>query len=58
MDNEAWSKIHQVCMEIWNSRFDGNMYSDFKATFGVFPEIHFWQVVYRFEALEVKNLIL
>ena len=41
MENEAWSKIHEVCMEIWNSKSGGNLYSNFKETFGVPPEVHF-----------------
>ena len=58
MDNEAWSKIHQVCMEIWNSKSSGNMYVNFKKTFGLFPKVYFRQPIYRFEALEVKNPML
>ena len=42
-------------MEIWNSKFDDNMYSDFKVKFGEFPEVHFMQAIYLFEALEVRN---
>ena len=45
-------------MEIWNSKSSDNMYFDFKETFGVLPEVHFGQAIYRFEALKVTNLIL
>ena len=45
-------------MEIWNSKSGGNMYIEFKATFGVFPEVHFGQSVYFFEALEVRSPML
>ena len=41
MDNKAWIKIHQVCMEIWYSKSGGNMYFDFEATFRVLSEVHF-----------------
>ena len=58
MDNDGWSKIHQVCMEIWNSKSGGNIYSDFEATFGVLFEVHFWKTIYHFKALEVRNPIL
>ena len=34
------------------------MYSKFKATFGVFSEVHFEQSVYFFKALEVRSPML
>ena len=55
MDSETWSKINQVCMEIWNLKFDGNMHFKFKEIFGVITEVHFGQFIYHFEALEVRN---
>ena len=58
MGNEAWSKIYQVCMKIWNSKSGGNMYFDFEVIFGVFPEVHSRQAIYLFKALEVRNPML
>ena len=55
MDNEAWIKIHQVCMEIWYSKSGGNMYFDFKMKFGAFPKVHFGKTIYCFKSLEVRN---
>lgn len=45
-------------MKIWNAKSGDNMYSDFEAKFGALLEVHFRQVIYRFEALEVRNLTL
>ena len=45
-------------MEIWNTKFGHNTYSDFEEKFGAFFEVHFRQTIYHFEALEVKNLTL
>ena len=58
MENEASSKIHQVCVEIWNSKYGGNIYFEFEATFGALSKVHFGQTIYRFEALKVKNPML
>ena len=58
MESEAWSKIHQVCMEIWNSKYGGKIYFEFEATFGALSKVHFGQTIYRFEALKVKNPML
>ena len=46
------------CMEIWNSKSGGNIYSDFETKFRVFSEDHFRQAIYRFETLEVRNSTL
>ena len=43
------------CMEIWNSKSGGNMYSNFEAKFGVISKVHFSQPIYRFKALEIKK---
>ena len=37
---------YQVCMEIWNSKFDGNIYSNLEAKFGTIPKVHFGQDMY------------
>ena len=42
-------------MEIWNTKFGHNTYSDFEEKFGAFFEVHFRQAIYRFESMEVKN---
>ena len=42
-------------MEIWNEKSGDNMYSNFEVKFGVLLEVPFSQVIYRFEALEVRN---
>ena len=46
MGNDAWNKIHHVCMEIWNSKSNGNIYFDFEATFKVYSKVHFGQAIY------------
>ena len=43
MRNKAWNKIHQVSMEIWNSKSNSNIYFDFKVKFGVFSKVNFGQ---------------
>ena len=55
MDNKAWSKIHQVCMEIWNLKSSGNMYFEFEVTFGVLTKVHFGKTIYCFKSLELRN---
>ena len=42
-------------MEIWNAKFGGNMYSDFKVKFGVVFEVYFRYTIYCFEAWEVRS---
>ena len=34
------------CMEVWNSKFGGNVYFDFEAKFGALPEVHFIHIIY------------
>ena len=34
------------CMEIYNSKFGGNIYSDFEDKFGVLPGVHFRLTIY------------
>ena len=43
------------CMEIWNSKFGGNMYSKFEDKFGVLYKVNFSHIIYCFEALKVKS---
>ena len=43
------------CMEIYNSKFGGNIYSEFEDIFGVFSEVHFRHTIYCFEAREVRS---
>ena len=55
---KTWEMRHEArfsCIEIWNSKSSGNMYSDFEDKFGVIPKIHFRHTIYRFEAREVKS---
>ena len=54
MENEAWSKIHQVCMEIWNLKSGSNIYFEFKVKFWALLEVNFRQTIYHFEAWEVR----
>ena len=40
---KTWEMRHEVrfnYMEIWNSKSDGNMYSNFEDKFGVLPKVH------------------
>ena len=40
---KTWEMRHEVrfnYMEIWNSKFGGNMYSNFEDKFGVLPKVH------------------
>ena len=39
------------CMEIYNSKFGGNIYSEFEDKFGVLPGVHFRHTIYFFESL-------
>ena len=34
------------CMKIYNSKFGGNIYSDFEDKFGVLPGVHFRLTIY------------
>ena len=43
-------QIHQVCMEIWNSKFGGNVYTNFELKFGAFSGVYFRHAIYHFEA--------
>ena len=45
-------------MEIWNSKSDSIIYFDFEVKFRVLSKVNFEQTVYRFEAQEVKSLML
>ena len=51
-------KARFSCMEIWNSKSSGNIYSDFEDKFGVLPEVHFRHAIYHFEAQEAKSPML
>ena len=51
-------QIHQVCMEIWNSKSSGNIYFEFEVKFKALFKVYFAQAIYHFEALEVRNPIL
>ena len=42
-------------MEIWNSKFDGNIHSELEEKFGVLYKVHFRHTIYLFEAWEVKS---
>ena len=46
------------CMEIWNSKSGGNIYSEFEDRFEILLEVHFRHTIYRFEAHELKSLML
>ena len=50
--------MKQICMEIWNSKSGGNIYSKFEVKFGALPKVYFGQTIYRLKALEVRNPIL
>ena len=56
---KTWTMRHEAnsssCMEIWNLKFDSNIYSNFEENFGALYEFYFSQSIYRFEALEIKN---
>ena len=58
-DKRTWIIRHEAnswsWMEIWNEKSGDNMYSNFEVKFGVLLEVPFSQVIYRFEALEVRN---
>ena len=43
------------CMEIYNSKFGGNIYSEFEDKFGVLSEVHFRHTIYRFKTWEVRS---
>ena len=47
--------MKQICMEIWNSKSGGNIYSKFEVKFGALPKVYFGQTIYRLKALEAKN---
>ena len=58
MDNEAWSKLIKVSMEIWNLKSGGNMHSNFEVKFEAYFEVHFRHTIYCFEVREVMSLTL
>ena len=35
------------CMEVWNPKYEGNIYSEFEAKFGLLSEVHFRHTIYR-----------
>ena len=39
------------CMEVWNSKSGGNMYSNFEENFGALSKVHFMHPIFFFEAL-------
>ena len=46
---KIWIMRHEAssssCMEVWNSKSSGNMYSDFEVRFGVLPKVHFGKAI-------------
>ena len=55
----TWIMRHETnsssCMEVWNPKYDGNIYSEFEAKFGVLSEVHFRHTIYRFKAWKVRS---
>ena len=52
-DKKTWEMRHEArfsCMEIYNSKFGGNIYCDFEDKFSILPEVHFRHTIYLFEA--------
>ena len=46
---KTWEMRHEGrfnYMEIWNSKSDGNTYSNFEEKFGVLPKVHFRHTIY------------
>ena len=43
------------CMEIYNSKSNGNIYFTFEDKFGALPGVHFIHTIYSFEAWEVRS---
>ena len=47
---QTWIMRHEAnsssCMDIWNSKFGGNMYFDFEENFKVLSEFHIRQDIY------------
>ena len=58
---KTWKMRHEArfsCMEIQNSKSDGNIYSKFEEKFRVFLGVHFIHTIFCFEAWEVRSLTL
>ena len=58
---KTWEMRHEArfsCMEIQNSKSNGNIYSEFEDKFGVLIGVHFIHTIYLLEAWEVKSLTL
>lgn len=47
MRKQAWNKIHQVHMQIYNSKSISDIYSNFNVKFREFLEVHFRQAIYH-----------
>ena len=61
-DKQTWIMSYEAntssCMEVWNSKSSGNMYSKFETKFRSIIEVHFMHAIYHFEAREIKSPIL
>ena len=52
---EVWSKCNQVHMEIWNSKFERNMYFEFEVKFRVLFNVIFLEFYISFWSLRIHE---